>query len=99
MRTKVYALSAVPDTVKLTPEQQVVLLKINDRVGESDTRTYRYVKEKKVDGWLVRETRPVMALARKGLVNINRANGTATPTLEGYWLHDALRIEARLEDN
>ena len=82
--------------VTLTPEQQELLLKINDTVGDSDTRVYRYIKQKMVDGALVRETTTAMALERKGLVDLNRAQGTVRPTLEGYWLWDALKVEARL---
>ena len=85
-----------PGTVTLTPDQQVLLLKINNTVGDSDTRVYRYIRQKMVEGWLVREGTTVSALARKGLVDWDRDAQTVRPTLEGYWLWDTLKIEERL---
>ena len=101
MRTKVFRREVIrlgePGTVTLTPDQQVLLLKINETVGDSETRSYRYIRESVVGGCLVREGTTVGALARKGLVDWDRAQGTVRPTLEGYWLWDTLRIEERLE--
>ena len=84
--------------VTLTPEQQVLLLRVIEQEEHWPGYSEIFAACPLVNdpARRRRDSTAAAALARKGLVNWNRATKTVTLTLEGYWLGDAMRIEARL---
>jgi len=89
--------------VTLTLEQQALLLRI---VQAAEPRvTWQSFPLLSSPDRRKREGATASALDRKGLVSWQRAakgsrvTGTATLTLEGYWLGDALRCEDRRRRN
>jgi len=85
--------AVVPVRVNLSLEQQVLLLRIITRYHRPPRgEHYPLVNDPQQHR---RDGTTASALGRKGLVVWNRPAKTATPTMEGFWLGDALRIEAR----